>query len=121
MDQKKREETNKLINEGLVSKGINCNNLPTDDINKIHSQLQFTYGKISETRFMCTAYLGDLAIADGHAVFKTPEDCVEEIGIDVAVNDCSVNAYKKLVELEAYHVLRSKAEAAQKSKATIIT
>lgn len=100
-----------VIEEKIVEKGLTAPRVTKQQIDDLFSQLSFVFGKVSETRIMCSAVLDGFSIADGFGACVDPKNFDEEIGKQIAYKNCSVAAYDELWRLEGYRLSRSLNEA----------
>lgn len=107
IDTKKPMSFESKIEEEIIEKGLTAPRVTKAQIDELYSQLEFIYGKVSETRIMCSALLNGFVIADGFSACIDPKNFDEQIGMQIASKKCSMAAYDKFWELEGYRLARS--------------
>lgn len=107
IDTKKPASFEEKIEEEINKKGLNAPRVTKAEVDALYQQLEFIFGKVSDTRILCTATLDGYAIADGFGACVDPENFDEEIGMKIAHKKASLAAYDKLWELEGYRLSRS--------------
>lgn len=110
------EDFNQQIEKEIEDKGLNGPRVHKEQIEALKGKLVFTFGRISETRIICSAYLDGFAVADGFAACVDPKNFDEQIGMKIAHKNCVHAAHEKLWEFEGYRLSRSLNESAEREE-----
>lgn len=99
------------IEEEIVQKGLTAPRVTKAEVDVLYKQVTYVFGRVSETRILCSAQLDGFTIADGFGACVDPENFDEEVGMKIAHKKCALATYDKLWELEGYRLSRSLNEA----------
>lgn len=116
----KKKSFEDVIEEAVVKKGVKAPRITKAEIDALYNKLEFVFGKVSETRIMCSASLDGFVIADGFGACVDPANFDEQIGMQIAQKKCSLAAYDKLWELEGYRLSRFLNEQSLEQKKKVI-
>lgn len=99
------------IEKEIIEKGLTNPRVTKEQIDALLVKLEFSFGRVSETRVMCSASLDGFIIADGFGACVDPRNFDEEVGKKIALENCAYAAKKELWRLEGYRLSRSIVEA----------
>lgn len=108
------ESFEEKIEKEIIEKGLTAPRVTKEQVDSLYGKLEFSLGRLSDTRIMCSAVLDGFSIADGFGACVDPKNFDEEVGSKIAQKNASLKAYEELWRLEGYRLSRSIVEAAEK-------